>query len=103
MASGMKFFLLMVLSCGAVWAGISAIDLPGPIIYDKAFVKPPADLNRMQKEVAAIATTLRRITVADSVEKLLAATSAPVVAVYDSSPRISAIVAGQLRKRDRQA
>jgi hypothetical protein len=100
MASRIKIVLLMLVSCGAMWAGISAIDLPGPVIYDKAFVKPSAELKRMQTEVAAVATTLRRVTVADSVQKLLAATNAPIVAVYDTNPRISAALATQMRKHD---
>lgn len=94
MASGMKYGLLILAACAAVWLGISAIDLP-PLT--RHFGAPEsADLNRMRAEIAKIGTTMRRYTVADSIARLLETTTDPVALAYDSSPGIAATVTAQL-------
>jgi hypothetical protein len=102
MASRMKFSLLLLAACVVVAMGIAAINFPGRVRYDEGFVRPSADLVRMQTEIAEMTNTLRRLAVADSAQQLLAASRAPIVAVYDSSPRLSAEIAAQLRKADEQ-
>jgi hypothetical protein len=98
MAPRMKFTLLVLATCIAVSAGIAAIEFPGRVRYDAGFVQPSADLQRMQTEIAEMANTLRRLAVADSVQHLLAASNKQIVAVHDSSPRLSAEIATQMRK-----
>jgi hypothetical protein len=97
MAPRLKFPALLAGLCAAVFFGIAMIEWPGTMLM-RVGSDPSPDLTRMQHEVARITTTMRRLTITDTVTRLLSTTDAPVVIAYDSTPSVVATVRSQLRE-----
>lgn len=93
MASRLKIPGFLLLACAGVWLAVGRIE-PKPAFT--MLKGPPADeVTRLRAQAAQLATTIRRIAVADTVEKLLSTSSESLI-VSGVTPRLVVVKARAL-------